>query len=73
MKGARFDGVSAHALRHTAASDVLERSGSIVVVQELLGHADLNTTRVYLRGASLEEMRHAMNGRDYSGSRTLFG
>jgi integrase/recombinase XerC len=65
IKGARFDGVSAHALRHTCASDVLDRSGSLVVVQEMLGHADLNTTRIYLRGAGLDEMREAMEGRDY--------
>jgi site-specific recombinase XerC len=65
IKGRPFDGVSGHALRHTCASDVLDRSGSLVVVQEMLGHADLNTTRIYLRGAGLEEMRRAMEGRDY--------
>ena len=59
------DGVSAHALRHTAASDVLDRCGDLRVVQEMLGHANLATTSRYLRRADLGKMREAMEGRDY--------
>lgn len=65
IKHGRFDGTSAHALRHTAASDVLEHSGDLRAVQEMLGHADLNTTAVYLRRAGLDRLRAAMDGRDY--------
>lgn len=59
------DGSSAHALRHTAASDVLERCGDVRVVQEMLGHSSLVTTQIYLRRTSTEKLRAAMNGRTY--------
>lgn len=60
------DGRSAHALRHTAASDVLDRGASITTVQQMLGHVNVSTTAVYLRRARLEDLRQAMNGRDYA-------
>lgn len=42
-------GVTAHALRHRFASVVYERTHDIRAVQELLGHARLDTTMVYVR------------------------
>lgn len=65
VKRGRLDGVSAHALRHTAGSDVLESSGDLRAVQEMLGHASLTTTQIYLRRASLGQLREAMEGRSY--------
>lgn len=59
------DGTSAHALRHTAASDVLDECGDLRVVQEMLGHQNLATTAIYLRRANLPQMRTAMEGRHY--------
>lgn len=67
VKNARYDGRSGHALRHTAASDVLDRCGDLRVVQELLGHEDLSTTAIYLRRVSAERMREAVEGRSYTG------
>ena len=65
VKRAAYDGRSAHALRHTCASDVFESSHDLRVVQEMLGHASIATTQIYLRRADLDRMSEAMSGCDY--------
>jgi integrase/recombinase XerC len=60
-----FDGVSTHALRHTAATDVYASCRDIRAVQAMLGHSSLATTDRYIRGLDLSSLSEAMDGRWY--------
>lgn len=57
---------SAHALRHTMASDMLDRGANIREVQIALGHVSLATTQRYLRRQDGKNLRGAMSGRSYT-------
>jgi site-specific recombinase XerD len=43
--------VSLHTLRHTYATHLLEEGLNIVTLKDLLGHADITTTMIYLHVA----------------------
>jgi site-specific recombinase XerD len=45
---AGLNNLHAHTLRHKFACDLLEKGANLKVVQELLGHENLNTTQMYL-------------------------
>lgn len=60
------DGVSTHALRHTAATDTYRACRDVMVVRDLLGHASLATTQIYVRGLEIEALRAAIEGRSYA-------
>ena len=51
--------VSPHALRHSKAMHLLEANTPLVVLRDILGHADVNTTEIYAR-ASIKMKREAL-------------
>jgi site-specific recombinase XerD len=61
------EGEAAHAFRHTYAKGLVSNGVPLSSVQALLGHANLNTTQIYLRmtGAELAEAAQAAEVREY--------
>lgn len=63
IKAAARDGVSAHALRHTAAADLYGLTKDLRLVKGLLGHSNVATTDRYIGDSDLDTMRRALAGR----------
>lgn len=61
LKGGPYDGRSAHALRHTAASDLYDATKDVKAVQRFLGHANVATTDRYLRAGEDDVIRAGLN------------
>lgn len=53
--------VHLHQTRHTVARMVGEESGDLAEVQTLLGHQNINTTRVYLERVAIKRDKHSKN------------
>jgi site-specific recombinase XerD len=53
-------GTTGHQLRHRFATEILNETGDLAAVQDLLGHANSETTRVYTRVAD-HRLRDAVN------------
>ena len=63
VKRRAYDGRSAHALRRTAPTEVAEATGDAFTVQELAGWASPATAAYYVRRASTERVRAALERR----------
>jgi integrase len=59
-KSAGLNNFHCHSLRHKFATDLLEKGADIRVVQQLMGHENLNTTQVYL-AITDKRLRDAVN------------
>jgi site-specific recombinase XerD len=64
IKLAARDGVSAHAGRHTCATDMLRQGAHVRDVQQAMGHAHIATTEIYLP-LVVHGLAAAMGGRTY--------
>jgi len=51
---ARLDGVTPHTLRHTFGKNLVDAGVSLDIVATLLGHKNLNTTRLYTKPSSVD-------------------
>jgi integrase/recombinase XerD len=51
---ARLDGVTPHTLRHTFAKNLVDAGVSLDKVATLLGHKNLNTTRMYTKPSTAD-------------------
>ena len=66
VKVRAWDGVGPHSMRHTLATEVFAETGDLLVVRDLLGHANVATTQLYV-GRTLERVRPAVDDRKYLG------
>lgn len=64
IKHTAFDGVTGHAMRHSALSELAEATKDPYVVMELAGHADISTSMAYVRRAQTSRLRDALAVRD---------
>lgn len=59
VKVEAHDGVSVHAMRHTAATRAHEVTGDLVLVRDFLGHSSVATTQRYVGSAGVDRLRAA--------------
>lgn len=64
VKQGPLDGKSAHGLRRTCATDMLDAGADIIDVAEALGHANLSSVRHYAK-YNTKRLETAMGGRSY--------
>lgn len=53
--GINPDVIYPHSFRHRFAKNFIERNSDIALLADLMGHENLETTRIYLRRTALEQ------------------
>ncbi len=56
---------SAHSLRHSFASHLLQAHNDIRTIQEMMGHSDVRTTMVYLQTVPSVTLKDARSPLDF--------
>jgi integrase len=49
-------GVTLYSFRHTGAINVFEKTGSLLKLQQVMGHSELTTSLIYLRGLEIKQL-----------------
>ena len=50
------EGGTLYSFRHTSAVRVFEKTGSLLKLQQVLGHSELTTSLIYLRGLEVKQL-----------------
>ncbi len=58
-KKADLNGFKLHSLRHTFATQLIDRGVDVLTVSKILGHSDIKTTMIYAK-VRLESLRNAV-------------
>ena len=66
--GLESDRLTAHSLRHTAATLNLLNGATVEETQQLLGHANINTTLIYSHA-----LERAKNNSEHRIAKAIFG
>jgi integrase len=50
-------GITLYSWRHTGAIKVFEKTGSLLKLQQVLGHSDMKVSLTYLRGLEVKQLQ----------------
>jgi len=50
------DGITLYSLRHTSALHVFQKTGSLLKLQQVMGHSDMKVSLTYLRGLEVKQL-----------------
>ena len=51
-----LDGITLYSFRHTGAIRVFEKTGSLLKLQQVMGHSDMKVSLTYLRGLEVKQL-----------------